>query len=82
MGYVSGGALSSNATWDNQTFSSLGVTPGEYEWTWGSGAHADSFTLDIVTAAVPEPSSVGLVALPLGLGMLLAAQRRRAARNT
>jgi hypothetical protein len=32
--------------------SSLSVTPGAYEWTWGSGAN-QNFTLDIGTA-VPE----------------------------
>ncbi len=51
-GYVSGNPLSDTATYDNQTFSSLGVTPGTYEWTWGSGAN-QNFTLDI--EAVPAP---------------------------
>jgi hypothetical protein len=54
-GYVSDAALSSGATWDNQTFSSLGVTPGTYKWTWGSGAN-QSFTL-VIGTAVPEPST-------------------------
>ena len=51
IGYVSGSALSdTGATWDNQTFRSLDVTPGTYKWTWGSGANADSFTLNIGAA--------------------------------
>jgi hypothetical protein len=72
-GYVSGDDLSGTATWANQTFSSLGVTPGSYQWTWGSGAHADFFQFDTFegAAAVPEPSSVLLLALSLGLAMLL-----------
>jgi PEP-CTERM motif len=69
-GYVSGSALFESSTWNNQSFSSLGVTPGNYEWTWGSGADADSFTLDIESNVVPEPPSlllfgVGLAALTL-----------------
>jgi hypothetical protein len=78
VGYVSGHSLVSSAdTWDNATFTSLGVTPGTYVWTWGSGASADSFTLDIVTAAVPEPSSLALLALPLGIVALAATARRK-----
>jgi hypothetical protein len=82
-GYVSGSALLDSSTYDNQTFNSLGVTPGTYTWTWEPpGAAADdSFTLVIPAAAVPEPSSVLLLALPLGLVVLLAASRRRAARR-
>jgi hypothetical protein len=70
-GYVSGSALFESSTWNNQTFSSLGVTPGTYVWTWGSGASADRFTLDIEAAAVPEPSSLllfGVVLAALLLG--------------
>ena len=68
-GYVSGSPLFENSTWNNQTLSSLGVTPGTYVWTWGSGPTADSFTLNIILT--PEPSSlmlfgVALAALLLG----------------
>lgn len=74
LDYVSGGALSDNSTYDNQTLGSLGVTPGTYEWTWGKGATADSFTLNIVP--VPEPSGLALLGLPLGLVLLLGARPR------
>jgi hypothetical protein len=69
--YVSGDPISDSSTYDGQTFASLGVTPGTYVWTWGN-AGDDSFTLIIPAAAVPEPSSLALLALPLGLVMLLA----------
>ncbi len=38
----------------------------------------DTFTLDIPAAAVPEPASILLLALPLGLVLLLAARHRAA----
>jgi hypothetical protein len=61
LGYHSGDPLSGTSTYSGQTFASLGVTPGTYEWTWGSGAHADSFTLQIGPAAVPEPSTWAMI---------------------
>jgi hypothetical protein len=61
-GYISGAPLSDGSTYDNQTFSSLGVTPGTYEWSWGNGSD-QNFTL----IAVPEPR-VGLL---LGAALLL-----------
>jgi hypothetical protein len=55
-GYVSDSPLSDTSTYDNQTFVTLGATPGTYVWTWGSGADADSFTLDIGTIAPILPT--------------------------
>ena len=45
-GYVSGTALLSSSTYNNATFASLGVTPGTYVWSWGTGAN-QNFTLQI-----------------------------------
>lgn len=64
-GYVSDAALSSSATWDNASLASLGVTPGTYTWTWGTGAD-QSFTLDAFKS-VPEPAALGM----FGFGTLL-----------
>jgi len=76
LGYVSGNPLSDTSTYNNATFASLGVTPGTYVWTWGTGTHADSFTLQIGPAAVPEPASLTVLALGLaGLGMALRTRR-------
>jgi hypothetical protein len=77
-GYVSGSPLTDTATYDNATFASLGLTPGKYVYTWGSGADADSFTIQI---GVPEPSTWAMMLVGFG-GLGFAgwrAQRRPAA---
>jgi hypothetical protein len=51
-GYKSGAPISNSSFYLNASFASLGMTPGVYVWSWGSGAHADSLTIDI---AVPAP---------------------------
>jgi hypothetical protein len=86
MGYVSGHSLTATDTYANQTFSSLGLTPGTYTWTWGTRAHADSLTVQIgPAAAVPEPSTAlvavfGAVAfIAYGWSRHRRAQRRQAA---
>jgi len=62
QGYVSGTPLTSSATWDNTTISGLGLTPGTYTYTWGSGATADSLEVVIPSAsAVPEPAALTLL---------------------
>lgn len=68
QGY-SGGALSGSATYAGETFASLGLAPGTYVWTWGSGSSADTFVLNI-----PEPSAVLFIAT--GLAALAWRMRR------
>jgi protein with PEP-CTERM/exosortase system signal len=76
-GYISGTALSDSMTFNNATFASLGVTPGTYVWTWGTGLENQNFTLIIEGAGVPDGGStvsllgcalLGLVALRRKLG--------------
>jgi hypothetical protein len=68
--------LADTSIWNNQTFDSLGVTPGTYEWTWGTGMN-QNFTLQIgPAAAVPEPSSVLLLAGAL-VGLVMRHRRMR-----
>jgi protein with PEP-CTERM/exosortase system signal len=64
QGYVSGSPLSDSATYNSATFSSLGVTPGIYEWAWGTGLN-QNFTLDAV-AAPDSGSTLALLAIALG----------------
>ena len=75
--YTSGDPLTNSMTFDNATFASLGVTPGTYEWTWGTGLPNQNFTLIIGGAGVPDGGST--VSL-LGFGLLgFAALRRKLA---
>jgi len=83
-GYVSGTTITGTATWNATTLAALGLTPGTYVYTWGSGGTADSLTLNISTnpPPVPIPSTVLLAAI--GLAALLtwqffAARRRQTA---
>lgn len=39
----------SSMTFENESFTSLGLTEGTYTWSWGIGDDADFFTLKIVT---------------------------------
>ena len=82
LDYVSDSPLSDTSTYDGQTFSSLGVTPGTYKWTWGSGAN-QNFTL-VIGAVVPEPSTWAMMLIGFaGLGLMgyRTAGRRRTAGN-
>ena len=69
--YVSYTPLSETSTYAGQDFASLGVTPGTYEWTWGTGAD-QSFTLKIgEVLAIPEPATLSLLACGLGFVVYL-----------
>jgi VPDSG-CTERM motif len=57
QGYVSGAALSNSMTFNNATFASLGMTPGTYVWSWGTGLPNQNFTLIIGRVGVPDGGS-------------------------
>jgi hypothetical protein len=77
-GYVSDTSLSGTSTYSGKTFASLGLTPGTYTYTWGTGNHADSLTVQIGPAATaaPEPASLTLLGIG-GLSLLGYGWRRR-----
>ena len=72
-GYSSGTSLSGSATFDNTTIAGLGLTPGIYTYTWGSGGPDASFTVNVV----PEPSTLAMAGMAVA-ARLIAAWRRRA----
>jgi hypothetical protein len=75
LNYISGAALSDSMTFNSATFATLGVTPGTYVWSWGTGLPNQNFTLIIGAAGVPDGGST--VSL-LGFGLLgLVALRRK-----
>jgi len=69
---TSNSPLSDNATFDFETFTSLGLIPGTYIYTWGSDPTADSLTLNIGT--VPEPASLAMLGVLAAIALL---RRRR-----
>jgi hypothetical protein len=69
--YISDSFISGTNTWDDTTIAGLGLTPGTYDYTWGTGADG-SFAFNVGVAPVPEPSSLGLMSLAvLALVVLL-----------
>jgi hypothetical protein len=75
VGYTSGAALAATNTYTGHSLSSLGLNPGNYVWSWGSGASADSFTMNV--GAVPIPAAVWLFGSGL-LGLIGVARRKKA----
>jgi hypothetical protein len=78
FGYVSGKPLSDTSTYLDATFASLGMTPGSYVYSWGSGDHADTLTVNIVASPVPEPSTWAMMLVGFA-GLGYAAVRRKGA---
>jgi hypothetical protein len=74
--YNSGDPLSNTSIYIGLDFATLGVTPGTYVWSWGTGPN-QNFTLIIPEpTAIPEPASIALPGMALA-GLLLAGTIRR-----
>lgn len=78
-GYVSGAPLSSSATFDGATIASLGMTPGEYKWSWGTEGEADydSITLVVSTLQGTIPPTVDNTARKLAISSSIAKLKRQ-----
>ena len=81
-GYVSDSPVgTSTDTFIGFNFPTLGLTPGTYEWTWGSGPD-QSFTIQVgplTRSAVPLPATLPLFATGLGALGLIGWRRKQKA---
>ncbi len=79
QGYLSGDLLSGSSTFTG-TFASLGITPGSYVYTLGTGTNDNLITLETTSvSAVPEPTSLAVFGL---LGLTVCGVRRRPSNRT
>jgi len=70
VSYVSGNPLTNTMTFNNATLADLGVTPGTYVWTWGTGLANQNFTLQIGSLGVPGVPDGGSTVSLLGCALL------------
>jgi hypothetical protein len=82
---VSGAPLSEFSVYSDATFASLGMIPGFYVWSWGAGAHADTFTIHIMAGqgsgagSVPGLPTWGMMLIGfVGLGYSVGPAKGRA----
>jgi hypothetical protein len=72
VGYASGSFISGSDSFNSTTISDLGLTPGTYTYTFGTGPDADSVVVNIGNvSAVPEPSTWAMMILGfMGVGFM------------
>lgn len=76
-----GGDYFGSTIFTDTTIEALGLDPGTYTYTWGSGVDADSIIVNIAqpTTGVPEPFTLSLFGA--GLAGAVALRRRKKARK-
>ncbi len=60
--YIDNTPLAATALVEDESFATIGLTPGSYTWTWDTASGgSDFFTVNV--AAVPEPTSLALLSI-------------------
>ena len=77
VGFTGGSLSPSSATWTGTSIFALGLTPGSYHWTWGTGVD-QAFEVNIGPTVVPEAGESLVVLCGLS-GLLLGSRRRKRA---
>jgi hypothetical protein len=65
-GYTSNTFISGSTTYTGQTISSMGLTPGTYTWSWGTGLTSSSINMIIggSPAVTPTPTETSIIPTP------------------
>jgi PEP-CTERM motif-containing protein len=74
VGYTTDSPISNFSTYNNRTLSQLGLTPGTFTWTMGTGNTENTVIINVSATPVPEPSTLAL--LTLGSVIAFATRRR------
>lgn len=72
--YVTGTSFNGVSTWNDKSFTSMGLTPGSYSDTLENSS--ETVTINVVAQPVPEPASY-LATLGVGAACWIAVRRRR-----
>ena len=75
--YTTGTAFSGVLTWANESFASIGLTPGTYATSLSGGDAGATVTVNVV----PEPASPALLAVGMACGGFGFIRRSKAGRR-
>jgi hypothetical protein len=72
LGYVSGTLLAGTSIASDETFTTLGISPGTFTWNWGADTNADTAIFEVI----PEPFT-SLLLLVAGVAFYILRRRTK-----
>ncbi len=78
LGYISGTALNGTSTFQNQSITTFGITPGSlFTWIWGDTEATDSLVLEVQKSAAPSvPAPLPMIGAAIALAQSRRLRRR------